>query len=266
MAAINTGVCSGCEKRVPAEHVIREGKVFLRKHCPDCGDNDGLVSNDAEVWRRKREIYHYDPDAKISCSLKCDSCAIDHHPRLVFLDVTNRCNLNCPICIANIPGMGFEFHPPLSYFEKILGELATWKNKPRVQLFGGEPTMRKDLFEIIALADRLGLPLTMASNVLKLADEEFCKKLCETKTHLLIAFDGLDPEIYRRMRGSAAAYEKKLEAFKNLAKHSKLRHTVACTVARSLNERHMKDLIDFVHQHRAIIKRFNFLPLTEMWK
>jgi len=24
---------------------------------------------------------------------------------------------DCPICIANIPSMGFEFHPPLSYFD-----------------------------------------------------------------------------------------------------------------------------------------------------
>ena len=162
--------------------------------------------------------------------------------------------------------MGFEFNPPLSYFEKIFAALSGWDPKPRVELFGGEPTVRDDIFEIIQIARRHRVPVTMATNCLKLADEEYCKKVCETKTPLLIAFDGLDPEIYRRMRGSAGAYYKKLEAWENMVKYSKRKHTVACTVACGLNDKHMKGLIEFVHERRAIVRRFHFLPLTEMWE
>jgi uncharacterized radical SAM superfamily Fe-S cluster-containing enzyme len=49
---------------------------------------------------------------------------------MVFVDLTNRCNMNCPICIANIPAMGFTFHPPIEYFEKVSGGIAWMQPVP----------------------------------------------------------------------------------------------------------------------------------------
>ena len=266
MPALNYGVCNQCKKRVPLDHVIRDGRVFVRKDCPDCGITEALVSTDAGMWRRKREVCHYDPDRPISCTLQCESCARPHKPRMVFVDVTNRCNMNCPICIANIPGMGFEFHPPFSYFEKVLGALAKMEPKPLVQLFGGEPTVRKDIFEIIDLGRRLGLDLRIVTNGLKLADEEFCKRICDAKVHVLLAFDGKDPEIYARLRKNPSAYEKKLKALENLKKYSKHKNTIMCCVARKINDKHMRGLIDFCHENRACIKCMHMIPLTETWE
>ena len=146
MAPTNFAVCRTCRRRLPAEHVVRDGRVLLRKDCPDCGPSEMLVSCDAATWLRKREVWDYEPDAPLRCSLHCERCSRQHHPRMVFVDVTNRCNMNCPICIANIPGMGFEFHPPLAYFRKVFEGLARMDPRPTVQLFGGEPTVREDLF------------------------------------------------------------------------------------------------------------------------
>jgi uncharacterized radical SAM superfamily Fe-S cluster-containing enzyme len=266
MAGKIYGVCETCRKSVPAEHLIRDGKVFLRKHCPKCGQGERLISSNAAVWQWKREVYQYDADAPCACTLDCETCSQDHRPRLVFLDLTNRCNLNCPICIANIPGMGFEYNPPLSYFERILNELGTWNPKPRVELFGGEPTLRDDLFEIIAAARRNRLSVSVVTNGLRLADEEFCKRLCETSADFLIAFDGRDPETYARMRGSRASYYTKLKALDNVKKHTTRRHTLVCTLARGLNDVHMKDFLEFAHENRSFIRRLFFIPLTEMWE
>jgi uncharacterized radical SAM superfamily Fe-S cluster-containing enzyme len=85
----------------------------------------------------------------------------------VFLDVTNRCNSNCPICINNTPSMGFLFEPPLEYFENVFQQLSRYDPKPVVQLFGGEPTVRRDLFEIIRLARSAGLRPRVVTNGLK---------------------------------------------------------------------------------------------------
>ncbi|NQU74865.1 MAG: radical SAM protein, partial [Planctomycetes bacterium] len=60
--------------------------------------------------------------------------------------------MNCPICMANIPGMGYEFHPPLRYFERVLDGVAEMDPQPVVHLFGGEPTVRQDMFEIVTMA------------------------------------------------------------------------------------------------------------------
>jgi len=260
------GVCEQCRARVPAEHVIREGKVFLRKDCPDCGTHECMVSSNAAVWQWKRDVYQYDPSDADDCKLDCKACGHDHNPRLLFLDVTNRCNLNCPICIANIPGMGFEYNPSLPYFRKIFEKLGQWESKPRVELFGGEPTVREDLFEIIAIARDNHIPVSVVTNGMRLADEDYCARICETKVDLLMAFDGRDPEIYRRMRGSAAIYEKKLQALENLKKHSRRKHTLVCTLARNLNEHHMADHFQFAHENRELFRRLFFIPLTEMWE
>ncbi|KPK59524.1 MAG: hypothetical protein AMK73_08575 [Planctomycetes bacterium SM23_32] len=266
MASVNYGVCDGCRARVPTEHVIRRGKVYLRKNCPDCGPNEALISADAAAWQRKRELCHFDPDAPLFCTLRCETCRHNHKPRMVFMDVTNRCNMNCPICIANIPGMGFEFHPPLSYFEKVLSGLARLNPKPVVQLFGGEPTMRKDLFEIIELGRSKGLDLRIVTNGLRLADEDYCRRICDSKVHVLIAFDGRDPGIYERLRKNPGAYEKKVKALENLRKFSRHRNTIMCCVARKINDRHMRDLIDFCHESRDFIKCLHLIPLTETWE
>ena len=126
-----------------------------------------------------------------------------------WLHITNRCNMNCPICIANIPSMGFEFNPPLSYFEKVLKTLSEMDPKPwAVNLFGGEPTVRDDMFEIVEIGQRYGLDMRLVTNGLKLADEEYCRKICDAGLHVLLAFDGKDPKIYERLRKSPDAYEK----------------------------------------------------------
>jgi len=148
------GICANCRKRVAASHVVADGKVYLRKDCPDCGPSENLVSNAAAVWQHKRDLWHYEADSSFTCRIDCDSCGHAHHPRMLFLDVTNRCNMNCPICIANIPSMGFEFHPPLSYFDHVLAGLAQLDPKPTIQLFGGVHPNCESITLFLGDADR----------------------------------------------------------------------------------------------------------------
>ena len=266
MPATVYGICAKCRHRVPATHVVADGKVYLRKDCPGCGPTQALVSTDAATWERKRRLWHYNPEAVRACGIDCTTCGHAHHPRMLFLDVTNRCNMNCPICIANIPGMGFEFHPPLAYFDHVLAGLARMEPKPTVQLFGGEPTVREDLFDIIDLCRQHELRVRIVTNGLRLADEAYCKRLCDAKVPVLIAFDGRDPEIYRRLRKNPGAYEKKLQALENLKKFSTRKNTIMVCVARHINDRHMGDLIRYCHESRGFITALHLIPLTETWK
>jgi len=258
------GICEKCKRRVPAQHAVRDGKVYLTKTCPDHGLTEALVSSDAAVWQRKRELWGYDPEAAGDCRINCAECAHDHHPRMVFVDVTNRCNMNCPICIANIPGMGFEFHPPMAYFQKVIAGLAKLDPPPTIQLFGGEPTVRDDLFEIIELCRRHGLHARVVTNGLRLADEEYCKRLAHVP--VLIAFDGRDPEIYRRLRKNPGAHAKKMKAIENLSRYSRRKNTIMVCVARHINDAQMGDLLAFIHQHRAVFNACHLIPLTETWE
>jgi len=266
MPATMYGVCQTCRKRVPATHEFRDGKVYLVKQCPECGTTEALVSNDEATWKRKRQIWNYEPDAATECRINCHECPHQHHPRMVFLDVTNRCNMNCPICINNTPAMGFVFNPPMAYFEKVLAGLAAMDPKPTVQLFGGEPTVRDDLFEIIDLCREHGLRVRIVTNGLKLADEAYCKRICDAKIPVLLGFDGNCPEIYDRLRKNPGAYYKKAKALENLGKFSTRKHTIMCCVARRINEQHMGELVEMVHERRRFIDALHLIPLTETWE
>ncbi len=267
MAPLNKGVCEKCRSVVPIAHTIRNGKVYIVKDCPDCGPTEALVSSNAATWQRKRDIFKYNPnEAAHACELDCNVCGHVHAPRMVFINVTNRCNMNCPICIANIPGMGFEFNPPIRYFEHVLDGLAKLDPKPTVLLFGGEPTVRDDMFDIIRMAQNRKLRVGMVTNGLRLADPEFCRKVCESKVRVLLSFDGRVPEIYDRLRKSPGVCEKKLKALDNLKTFSTRKHTIMCCVARKINDKHMRDLIDFCHENRAFISNLHLIPLTENWE
>ena len=265
MKSDNLGICNECRARVPAEFFFREEQVWIRKDCPKCGATESLVSNDAKVWQEKRDLSHYVVTDKTSCSMKCDECQRDHKPNMVFLDVTNRCNMNCPICIATIRDMGFDFNPPMAYFEKIFDALGKMNPQPVVQLFGGEPTVREDLMDILAVAHKHGLKPHVVTNGLRLADEDYCRMLCEARVPLRFAFDGRSADIYEKLRGNRAAYDKKMKALENLKKFSRRKHAIIGCAAWGFNDQYMADMFQYFHDNRDLISDVGLIPLTENW-
>ena len=251
----------------PAEYHLKDERVWFRKSCPDCGSNESPISSDATVWQAKRALWEGVPKQKSAdCTLNCDKCKTNHNPTTLFLDVTNRCNMDCPICGFSLRGMGFGFDPPLEYFEKVLQAVSEMRPRPVVNLFGGEPTVRDDMFDIIDIGRKLGVEIQVTTNGLRLADEEYCRKLCEARVGLRIGFDGRNREIYERLRNNGEAYHKKLQAFANLKKYSRRRHTIFACAALGINDQYIADLIQFCHENRDIVSDLGILPLYENWK
>ncbi|KPL08813.1 hypothetical protein AMJ85_07800 [candidate division BRC1 bacterium SM23_51] len=266
----NRGFCEHCHTIVPLRHQAREGKMYLVKDCPNCGTVETMVSSDAERYMEKRRLCEYEGEAQATCHLNCVDCNHGFTPKLVHLDVTNRCNMNCPICAANVQAMGFDFNPPMEYFEKIFKELAKYDPKPRVQFFGGEPTVRDDFIEIVRLARKYRLPARVATNGIRLADEQYCKELLDTRVHLLFAFDGRHPDIYKKMRKSPRALELKLKALDNVKNYnvrpgsgefSSRRITILSAVGLGINDKHMDDFFQFCHERREQISVVAIIPL-----
>jgi uncharacterized radical SAM superfamily Fe-S cluster-containing enzyme len=266
--ALNFGYCDTCKQPVPVTHTIREKNVYLTKECARCGTSETLLSTDAEMWQRKRRLTGYDqqPPGKGICALNCTTCK--HHPQqpmLIFLDVTNRCNMNCPICLANIPAMGFEFEPPLEYFDKIFRHVSALRPRPGIQLFGGEPTVRDDLIDIIRLARSCGLSMRVVTNGIRLADEHYCKELLAAGPQLMFAFDGRSEHIYATLRNSAEFYHQKMKALENVHKHRKKKITIMSVAARGINDGNIADLVAMCHEFRGTIAALDFIPLTITW-
>lgn len=266
MSKPNIGLCNECRERVPAEYHFPDGQVWIRKSCPTCGTTESMVGSDAAVWQSRRELWEGAPNKPTACTLHCDRCQTGHSPAILFMDVTNRCNMDCPICGFSLHGMGFEFNPPMEYFEKVFAAVAQMRPRPVVNLFGGEPTVRSDMFEIIELGRKYGVDTQITTNGLRLADEEYCKKLCELNIGLRLSFDGRHRTIYERLRNDGSVFDKKMKALENLKKYSRRKHTVIACAAAGINDEYLGDLIQFCHENRELVSDLGIIPLYESWE
>jgi hypothetical protein len=247
---------------VPATPTRRDAKVFLIKQCPACGTTETLISGDARRYEQKHAL---DPGFDYrGCRLNCVGCT-HKKPNIVFVDVTNRCNLNCPICINNTPSMGFLFEPPLDYFDRIFRHYSACDPPPSIQLFGGEPTVREDLFDIIKMARSYGLPTRVVTNGIKLADEGYCRKLIETKATILIAYDGDNPELYRVLRNSERSLALKQKALDNIARIGGAKVTLMTLAAKGFNDQELPALFRLCHDRRDCVRAIYFMPLAHTW-
>ncbi len=268
MSIPNLSFCNKCQTLVPTQRFDRDGKVYLKKNCDKCGPNETLISNSAVRSAQKRTLdvdvrHHYE-----GCDLKCVTCARHQALKFTFVYVTNHCNLNCPICFDNVPGLGFDFEPPMEYFDEVFKHCASLPKPPVIILFGGEPTMRKDLFDIIALSKSYGLRTRIFTNGLKLADEEYCRALLRTGVGINFSYDGTNPETYRTLRGNTKAMELKLKALDNIAKNKDaLKGKVVLTVvfAKGLNETEIPSILEFCHERRDIISTAFLMPMIHTW-
>ena len=177
-SAPNYGVCGKCHERCPPP-TSSEATRSISEVLPAMRDERGarqqrrgdLATQARDLAVRPRHGHREDVPPQLR-RLHAPAQAA-----MVFVDLTNRCNMNCPICVANVPWMGFDYYPPLAYFQKVFKGLAAWDPPPVIHLFGGEPTMRDDLLEIIDYAHGLGLRVHLVTNGLKLADKADSKAI-----------------------------------------------------------------------------------------
>ena len=71
-------------------------------------------------------------------------------PALANVDLTNRCNLTCPVCFANANAAGYLYEPDLIQVRTMLQALRDERpvDARTVQFSGGEPTIHPNFIEI----------------------------------------------------------------------------------------------------------------------
>jgi MoaA/NifB/PqqE/SkfB family radical SAM enzyme len=115
-------------------------------------------------------------------------------PPSVCLRVTRACNARCGFCLAPPSGHGVSF-------ESIVGRLR-WLAElgiGKVNLSGGEPTIRRDLPEIVGEVRRLGLVSAMTTNGILLSSD-LLTTLQESATRVKVSVHG-GPELHDAMLG-----------------------------------------------------------------
>lgn len=157
------------------------GKIWLETECKKHGKTRDIYWSDSGLYMRCM-MYRVDGKTPETLQVKNSDCpgscglcpAHISQTALANMDITNRCNLSCRYCFAHSGRSGRVFEPSIDEIEKMLDLLSSQRPVPcyAVQFSGGEPTVRKDLPDIIRLARKKGFAqIQIASNGINLAKD-----------------------------------------------------------------------------------------------
>ena len=132
---------------------------------------------------------------------------------VVVWNVTRRCNLLCVHCYTDSCNQEYPNELTTAEGKAFIDDLAAFKI-PALLFSGGEPLIRKDLFELAGYAVSKGLRPVLSTNG-TLIDEATARKLKELGfIYIGISLDGMG-ETNDRFRGVQGAFEAAMRGFRN---------------------------------------------------
>ncbi|MGK7901773.1 MAG: radical SAM protein [Hormoscilla sp.] len=268
--ALTNSVCSQCLTKVEAKIIFRDDRVYLVKHCPTHGREEVLIADDVEYYRKSQEFIKpgdlplkFNTPIKYGCPYDCGLCP-DHeqHSCLTLIEVTDRCNLSCPICYADSGAAEFfpDGHQPrqhrsLAQIENMLDAVVANEGEPQVvQLSGGEPTIHPEFFAIMDLVKSKPIGhLMINTNGVRIAKErEFCDRLSQYMPgiEVYLQFDSFQTAALESLRG-ADLRDVRERAIAHLNEFN-ISTTLVVTVKKGLNDGEIGQIIDYALQQKCV--------------
>jgi MoaA/NifB/PqqE/SkfB family radical SAM enzyme len=120
--------------------------------------------------------------------------------RRVYVEITNKCNLNCSTCMRNVWDVEYG-NMAEQTFERTLAGIQARSPKPDIFIGGyGEPLYHPACLGMIEKAKSLGLHVSLITNGILLT-EDISRKLIELQLdRLWVSLDGASPESYTDVR------------------------------------------------------------------
>ncbi len=257
------GLCPVCLGRATGHLVFEDEKVWFDKRCPTHGLQRVLMDDDIAWFRRCREDFlapggqPNQPGAPVrhGCPYDCGLCP-DHqqHTCVAVLEVTENCNLACPVCYAG-SGPHRPRHRSLPEIEVMLDGVSRSEDTLNVlQLSGGEPTLHPDFFEILRRCRRRSIRhLMVNTNGLRIAeDRAFAEQLASFKPLLevYLQFDSLRGERLLALRGKdlRAVHDQALRTLDELD----ISTTLVVTLVKGVNDDEIGDIIQHALTYRCV--------------
>lgn len=177
------------------------------------------------------------------------------------ISVTDRCNLRCVYCMPEV-GMSFMARGELLSFEEItrVARVARDLGVASVRLTGGEPLVRKDLVDLVAMIAALGFDdIAMTTNAVYLGDQASALRAAGL-TRVNVSCDSLRPERFAslRRRGELATVLAAMDAAE-AAGLTPLKVNVV--LLRGRNDDEILDFADFARQTGRLVRFIEFMPL-----
>ena len=263
-----SSVCPACFQegtihKIDAKIVEDDGKVWITKQCPKHGSFKDIYFSDVNLynrWIRYGKVGDPSPDVQTRL-FNHPALYPEHRSQSVLTNllVTNRCNLRCGYCFMNAGASGYVYEPSLDEIKKMLEQARAERpmGSKAIQITGGEPTVRDDLFDIIRLAREAGFShIQLNSNGIKLAESvEYCKKIKEAKVNTVyMSFDGVTKETNPWIE----QIKQTIQNFREV----NLRAVLVPVIIGGKNLHETGKIIQFALDNIDIIRGVNFQPVS----
>ncbi len=161
-------------------------------------------------------------------------------PRLVYWEITKRCNLRCAHCRAVPQTSASPEELSLAEGFKLIDGIAE-VGRSILVLTGGEPLLRRDVFDLATYGNRRGLPMALATNG-TLVRRNVARDIVETGfKRVSISLDGPDAATHDDFRQVPGAFDKAVDGFihlKELGMSMQVNTTVTVRNRERLDEIH----------------------------
>jgi len=253
---LTNSVCSTCLRKVEAKVLIQEGRVYLQKWCPEHKRETVLIADDAEYWQMTRRFLKpgqmplkFNTPIRYGCPYDCGLCP-DHeqHSCLTLVEITDGCNLTCPVCYSDSSPARMGEHRSLTQVEFMLDCVVRNEGEPDVvQISGGEPTIHPQFWEILDAAKRRPIKhLMLNTNGVRIAHEDgFARRLASYQPgfEVYLQWDSMEARPLRELRG-ADLRDVRRRALARLSE-ADVSTTLVVTLRKGLNDHEIGPIIDF---------------------
>ena len=267
---LTSSLCTTCLRKVEAKVIIEGDNVYLHKWCPEHRLQKVLISSDAEYYKLSRQTLKpgqmplkFNTPIKYGCPYDCGLCP-DHeqHSCLTLVEVTDRCNLTCPICYSESSPHRPD-HRSLEQIEFMLDSVVRNEGEPDVvQISGGEPTIHPEFFAILDAARRRPIKhLMVNTNGIRLAhDAEFARRLAQymPRFEVYLQFDSMRPDALWVLRGANLG-DVRRRALDRLNEHN-ISTTLVVTLKKGLNDDEIGPILEFALK-QPCVRGVTFQPI-----
>lgn len=274
---VTSTLCPHCMRLLPGRILERDGRIYIRKICPEHGEFEELYYGDAKLYYR---MMKYEETGKgvgnvkayvglnAPCPYNCGLCAMhENHTALANLVVTNRCDLSCFYCFFYAEKAGYVYEPTLEQLRFQIRQLKKQNVTLAIQITGGEPMMRSDLVDIVRMLKEEGVRhIQLNTNGIWFAktyfdDQEYAvkytKMLREAGVNTVyMSFDGVTPKVNWKNHWEVPFT---FEVFRKAGMTSVV---LVPTVIKGMNDHELGDIIKFGAKHIDIVRSVNFQPVS----
>ncbi len=182
----------------------------------------------------------------------------DYKPSLISWNLTRACNLRCPHCYME-GGRKAENELTTEECLGLIDEIKALGTEMLI-LTGGEPLLRKDIYDIARYASKRGIWVVMGTNGVLVTDRVVHKMIeCGVKG-VAISIDSLEPAKHNHFRGGPDAWEYSVRALE-ICRANGLQVLVQTTVM-DMNYAEIPKLLEFAREKGAWSFNLYFLVQT----